>query len=201
MLAAIPMVPAPWYAVPVTPPARHGHRVATTVCRHVAGVIVALFATTPATAAAAVAEWFVHTGGLSHHFQQTRAANHQWREQHPGLGIERRVTDENDWSVRTAGGFMQDSRGFWGGYGGVGYMHRWRLGRAAELGAGAGAYAFYRSVSWSGRMALVPAVLPTASVGLIDNTVGLNLVVVPRVAAYSENLAPAVHAQLVLRFR
>jgi hypothetical protein len=146
-------------------------------------------------------EWYVHAGGVSHHFEETRAANRQWQEQHAGLGFERRVTQDNGWSVRMAGGVMQDSRGFWGGYSGLGYVHRWRLGEAVELGAGAGAYAFYRSTSWSGQMRVVPAVLPTASVGLADNAVGLNIVYVPRVTAYSETMAPSLHTQLVVRFR
>ncbi len=152
-------------------------------------------------AGAQVPEWFVHTGGVTHHFQETQAANQQWRQQHPGFGLERRVTDDAGWSIRSTGGVMQDSRGFWGGYSGVGYLHRWRSGRAAEFSAGAGAYALYRSVSWSGKMAVIPAVLPTASVGLLDNSVGLNLVYTPRIAALNENMVPALHAQLVLRFR
>jgi hypothetical protein len=50
-------------------------------------------------------------------------------------------------------------------------------------------------------MQLVPAVLPTASLGLANNAVGLNLIYVPKVSAYSESMAPALHTQLVVRFR
>lgn len=188
-----------WPGMPSTPSARRSFVPNSGQALSALLGVASLAAVMPA--AATTPEWFVHTGGVSRHFEETRAANQQWRDQHPGIGLERRVTDENGWSIRSAGGLMQDSRGFWSGYGGVGYLHRWRLGRTAEFGAGAGAYAFYRSVSWSGRMALVPAVLPTASVGLLDNTVGLNVVYVPRLSAYSESMSPSLHAQIVLRFR
>jgi hypothetical protein len=180
----------------VTTPGRSGKLCAL----RAAGLLVAALAAHGAQASAPP-EWYLHTGGISHHFEETRAANRQWQEQHPGLGLERRVGHDNGWSMRLAGGVMQDSRGFWGGYTGVGYLHRWRLGQAAELGAGAGAYAFYRSVSWSGSMQLIPALLPTASLGLANNAVGLNLVYVPRVGAYSESMTPALHTQVVVRFR
>ena len=163
-----------------------------------------LVATCGAGAAhAAPSQWYFHTGGLTHHFEQTQASNREWRNEHPGIGIEHRSTNSDDgWSLRWGGGVMQDSRAFWGGYGGASYLYAWRIGSAAEVGLGAGAYGFYRSTSWSGQMKLVPAILPTASIGFADNRIGLNLIYVPRMKSEGDRaMASLVHAQMVFRFR
>jgi Antimicrobial peptide resistance and lipid A acylation protein PagP len=152
-------------------------------------------------AGAADHEWYLHTGGVSHHFQDTQATKHQWREEHPGLGLERRAADGEDWNLRWAGGIMQDSRNYWGGYAGAAYVRQWRWTGVAEAGLGVGAYSFYRSVNWSGKMAVVPGVLPTASVGLLDNQVGLNFIYVPRIKAYNQSMPAVLHAQMVVRFQ
>lgn len=142
----------------------------------------------------------MHTGGLSHHFEPTRAANREWREQHPGLGLERRSSDGDGRDVRWTGGVMQDSRSFWGGYAGAAYVKNWRWSGVAEAGLGIGAYAFYRSTNWRGDMKLVPAVLPSASFNLLDNTVGMNVIYVPRISGMSEKMPPVLYTQLVVRF-
>ena len=115
--------------------------------------------------AAPAAQWYVHTGGMSHHFEQTRAADREWSETHPGLGFERRdAGTESPWQLRWTAGAMRDSRRFWSGYGGATYVHRWNLGNSIETSLGVGAFGFYSSVSWRGKRALVPALLPTASI-------------------------------------
>jgi hypothetical protein len=145
--------------------------------------------------------WYMHAGGWSHHMQQTRAEGRRWNEVHPGIGFETRRVDDSGWTVRQGLGAMQDSRGFWGGYAGVGWLHRWSIGRGASFSAGAGAYAFYRSVSWSGERALVPAVLPTASLDLLDHTVGVNLVAVPPLRGFGGETVPSITMQFVVRVR
>jgi hypothetical protein len=151
------------------------------------------------SARAEPAEWFLQTGSVSHHFSETQAPGRRWNEQHPGLGLERRAIDDDGWQVRWTGGVMQDSRSFWGGYAGAAYMSRWRIGGGQEISAGAGAYAFYRSTSWSGRMTVVPAVLPTVSIGLLENRLGMNFTFVPRIPALRESMPAVLLAQVVLR--
>lgn len=146
-------------------------------------------------------EWYVQVGGISHHFQPTKAAGRQWQEQHPGLGLERRTTLDNGWSLRSAAGAMQDSRGFWSGYAGAAYLRTWRWPGVAEAGAGLGAYAFYRSTSWSGRMSLVPGVLPTASITFPESNLGLTFVYVPPIGGYNKSMPSVLLAQMSLRFR
>lgn len=145
------------------------------------------------------AQWYFQTGGVSHHFQDTQASNREWRENHPGLGFERRGGGDEDWNLRWTGGVMQDSRNYWGGYAGAAYLRTWRWTGVAEAGLGLGTYAFYRSVSWSGKMAVVPGILPTASLGLMDNRIGLNLIYVPRISAYNQAMPAVLHAQFVFR--
>lgn len=163
--------------------------------------LLSLWMVVPRAHAQASDQWFVQTGGASHHFEQTRAPGRSWNETHPGLGIERRKADDLDWSVRYTGGVMQDSRFVWGGYAGAAYLREWSRGKDFQLGVGAGAYAFYRSVSWDGRMALIPGVLPTMSLGLMDNRVGVNLLYVPKVSAYGQAMPPVIYGQLTMRFR
>ena len=151
-----------------------------------------------ATPAHAEPEWFMQTGGVSHHFRETQAVNRQWHEEHPGLGFERRTINEYGWQERWNGGVMQDSRGIWGGYVGNAYLYRWRQSSVAEFGVGAGVYAFYRSTSWRGDMTVVPGVLPTMSMGLFDNRVGLNVIYVPRLPAVKDNMPGVILAQLLV---
>lgn len=153
--------------------------------------------------AASGTQWYVQTGGLSRHFEQTRAADREWSETHPGLGFERRDVDaESPWQLRWTAGAMRDSRRFWSGYGGATYVHRWQWGNSIETSLGAGAFAFYRSVSWSGKRALVPAVLPTASIAAADGTLGLNIVYIPRVSTGGGKATPpTVLGQMVFRFK
>lgn len=145
--------------------------------------------------------WYMHAGGLSYHLEPTRAEGRQWNQVHPGVGFESRRSLETGWSVHRAVGVMQDSRSVWGGYAGMGWLHRWNLGDAASLSAGAGAYALYRSVSWSGERALVPALLPTATLDLPRQGVGLNVVIVPPMKTFGAETVPAVMVQFVTRLR
>lgn len=155
-------------------------------------------------AAAQPAQWSMHTGGLSHHFQPTQAPGHTWQNQHAGLGVERRsdvpVDGLGHWTLSAAAGVLQDSRAFWGGYAGAAWLREWRRVDLPDLGLGVGAYAFYRSVSWAGRKAVVPALLPVASVQVPSAGLGLNLVYVPRVPARKETMPAVLHLQLGFRF-
>lgn len=152
-------------------------------------------------AAAEERAWYLHAGGLSHHSSQTQAPGRTWQERHASLGLERRFERADDFENRMAIGLMQDSRGFWGGYAGTTLMRTWKFGRTAEVALGGGAYAFYRSVTWKGDgdRTIVPALLPTASIGLFDNRLGLNIIYVPRVAAWNRSMPSVIHAQLVYR--
>lgn len=146
-------------------------------------------------------QWLLHTAGVSHHFEQTRAAGRQWNEQHPGLGLERREGDPADWNWRQSVGVMQDSRSVWGGYAGASLMKEWRAPGAASVGLGLGAFTFYRSVSWSGRRALVPALLPTLSLGLLDDRLGVNLMLVPPMGADGDSRPALVFLQMTYRMQ
>ncbi|MEX8492404.1 hypothetical protein [Sphaerotilus sp.] len=146
-------------------------------------------------------QWLLHTAGVSHHFEQTRAPGHQWNEQHPGLGLERREADAADWNWRQSAGVMQDSRNVWGGYAGASLMKEWRVPGATSVGLGLGAFAFYRSVSWSGRRAWVPALLPTLSAGLLDDRLGVNLMLVPPMGADGDSRPALVYLQMTYRMR
>jgi Antimicrobial peptide resistance and lipid A acylation protein PagP len=154
----------------------------------------------PTSAHAAEPEWRLQVGGLSHHFEPTRAAGRKWQEQHPGLGLERLVRDDR-WSIHSTGGIVQDSRGFWGGYAGTAYLRNWKVPGNVELAAGAGLYAFYRSSSWNGKMTLVPGVLPTASIFLPASNMGVNFIYVPQIGAYNKTMPAVLHAQLSYKFR
>lgn len=171
--------------------------------RHLAmaALVVGAWGAAFCPAASAQEQWFMHTGGVSHHFQQTSAPGRQWNQNHPGIGFERRQTPEGGWDVRYTGGVMEDSRNIWSGYAGAAYMRDWKLGAGVSFGLGAGAYAFYRSMSWDGRRGLVPGVLPTASLGLLDNQVALNLLYVPRMAVYGRSMPEVVYLQLAVRMR
>ena len=147
------------------------------------------------------ARWLLHTGGLSHHAEPTRAVGRQWNERHPGLGLERRAHDRSDWHWRQSAGVLQDSRNVWGGYLGASLMQEWRWSGGTSVGAGLGAYAFYRSVSWSGRRAWVPAALPTLSVGLLDDRLGFNLMVAPPIGLEGESRAVVVFLQMAYRMQ
>ncbi len=172
------------------------------VCRRSTG-LVAVCATLiafPTAADAVQPVWYVHTGGLSYHFQDTRAPDRKWRDQHAGLGFERRRDDGDGMEMRWTGGVMQDSRSYWGGYAGAAYMKRWRWNGVADTGLGVGAYAIYRSKNWRGDMALVPAVLPSASINSIDHSIGFNFIYVPKLGG-SEATPSVLFTQMVVSFR
>lgn len=166
--------------------------------RTAASFVLAFGATSASQAAEP--EWRLQVGGVSHHFEPTRAVGRKWQEQHPGLGLEHLVRDDR-WSIHSTGGIVQDSRGFWGGYAGRAYLRNWRAPGNVELAAGAGVYAFYRSTSWHGKMTLVPGVLPTASIFLPSSNMGLNFIYVPQIGAYNKSMPAVLHAQLSYKFR
>lgn len=165
------------------------------------GGLVVLLASTARLAAGQVpAQWYVHTGGVSRHGSPTHAPGQNWREVHPGLGLEQRVSgDDPAWSWRRVGGVLQDSRAVWGGYGGAAAMRRWSFEPQGEIGLGIGAYLFYRSVSWDGRRALVPAVLPTLSIGAPDSPIGLNVLYAPRTSTFGRERSSVLYAQVLVR--
>lgn len=175
----------------------------TNLATAVAAAVACCAASSGTAHAAAGTQWYVHTGGVSHHFAQTRATDREWSEAHPGLGFERRdVNADSPWQLRWTAGAMRDSRRFWGGYGGATYVHRWNWSHSIETSLGVGAFGFYRSVSWSGKRALVPALLPTASIAAADGTLGMNVVYIPRVSTGGGKATPpTVLGQMVFRFK
>jgi hypothetical protein len=164
-------------------------------------VALALVAALPAQASPG--QWFVQTGGLSHHSQETQAKGRSWQENHPGLGVEHRMegwgTSASDWVLSSSGGVMQDSRGFWSAYAGAAYVRQWKLGRTIETSLGLGAYGFYRSTNWKGHMAFVPAVMPVGTVYLADLGLSLNLAYVPRVASVNSAMPSVLYLQFGFR--
>ena len=149
---------------------------------------------------AAQPQWHLQVGGISHHFEETKAVGRRWQEQHPGLGLERRIQD-GAWSQHAAGGVLQDSRGFWGGYAGASYLYNKRWSGVLDTGIGMGAYAFYRSTSWNGKMGLVPGILPMASLTIPGSDVGFNFIYVPHIGSYNKAMPAVLHAQMTVRFR
>ena len=148
-------------------------------------------------------QWFLQTGGLSHHSQETQATGRSWQEQHPGLGFEHRTAGwgkrPSDWSLSLSGGVVQDSRGFWSTYTGAAYVRQWRPNRTVETSLGLGTYALYRSTNWKGHRALVPAVMPVGTVHLTDLGLSLNLAYVPRVTAVNSAMPSVLYLQLGFR--
>lgn len=167
------------------------------MCRAIAFAGAALLSMTTSPVMA-MEQWYLHTGGVSRHMEQTSAPGREWNESHPGLGLERRATDGDGWSRRQTMGIMQDSRNFWGGYAGLAAMREWRFSKTAEVSLGAGAYVFYRSMSWSGKMGLVPAVLPTASITIPKTSAGLNLLYVPKLSAFGKAMPSVAYLQLTV---
>lgn len=185
--------------VPVFQHDARGLRVTTAASILVAAVMT-LATVNPARAATGT--WFMSTGGFSHHFQQTQAPGREWRETHPGLGFEHRSRDdESKWQLRSSGGLMQDSRGFMGSYAGAAYLREQHWGASVDSAIGIGAYAMYRSVSWSGKRTLVPALMPTASLSLADGRIGLNFVYMPRLKALNEAMPSVLYAQMLFKIR
>ena len=67
-----------------------------------------------------------------------------------------------------------------------------------KVDAGAGLYAFYRSMNWRGKMGFVPAILPVMSITSPEYRIGLNLLAVPPVGRNGDH--PAVlFAQITYR--
>lgn len=167
-----------------------------------AAVLAAAAWCNPAQAASSQ-QWFLQTAALSHHFEPTRAPGREWNQTHAGLGLERRdINDDSAWQVRWTGGAMRDSRNFWGGYGGAAWMRQWRPSGSIEASLGVGAFAFYRAVDWSGKHQWMPALLPTASIGAADGSVGLNIVYVPRFGKSDGSATPpTLVGQFAFRFK
>jgi Antimicrobial peptide resistance and lipid A acylation protein PagP len=157
----------------------------------------------PAQAAAPSQQWFLQTAALSYHFEPTRAPGREWNEVHAGLGLERRDIDvDSPWQVRWSASAMRDSRNFWSGYGGAAYMRQWRPVSTIEASLGVSAFISYRAVDWRGRREWTPALLPTASIGSADGTLGMNIVYVPRIGRGDEGATPpTLIAQFIFRFR
>ena len=180
------------------------------VCAVIPGLLATcLFASSTALAQVVPAElrkvrtntqWHLHTGGLSHHFEQTDASGRQWNENHPGIGLEYRQRRSARWDARYTLGFMQDSREQPGGYAGAAYVRQFNRNGDFSPAIGIGAYAFYRSRSWNGDMTLVPAILPTVSFGLFKNRVGVNILTIPKVSLFGKRSTPLIFAQFTFRF-
>ncbi len=145
-------------------------------------------------------QWHMHTGGLSHHFVDTGASDRQWNQSHPGVGLEYRARPDSDWSGRWTLGVMRDSRNIPGGYAGGAYVRQFNRHGDFNASVGLGAYLFYRSQSWDGRMTVVPAILPTLSFGLFENRVGVNFLAIPKVKIAGKQSTPLVFAQFTIRY-
>ncbi len=145
-------------------------------------------------------QWHMHTGGLSHHFVSTGASNREWNQNHPGVGLEYRPRPQADWGGRWTMGVMRDSRNVPGGYAGAAYVRQFNRNGDFNASIGLGAYLFYRSESWDGRMTVVPAILPTVSFGLFKNRVGVNLLAIPKVKLAGKQSTPLLFAQFTIRY-
>jgi len=128
-------------------------------------------------------DWHVHMGGASVHSSETNAPGRRWNERHSGFGAELRVPGlpwhgvdrTHPWRTTYTFGTFADSRSVQSYYTGTAVSHPlMRIGNM-QLDGGAGAFLFYRSRSWSGRMALTPAVLPVLSLTDRHGGAGLNL--------------------------
>ena len=137
-------------------------------------------------------EWSLLTAGFSRHSTQPSSGIHRWRDFHPGIGIEAKESEglDTDWRRSLAAGAMQDSRGGWGGHASISAMKTLYSSAAIRVDAGAGLYAFYRSMNWRGKMGFVPAILPVMSITNPEYRIGLNLLVVPPVGRKGDR--PAV---------
>ncbi len=135
-------------------------------------------------AAAGGGAWHVHMGGASIHSSETKAPGREWNERHEGVGAELRrkglpwrdADPLESWQTRYAFGTFVDSRNIPSYYTGTVVAHELARMGGLRLDGGAGAFLFYRSASWSGRMQLAPAVLPVLSMTDSQGGVGLNLI-------------------------
>ena len=159
-----------------------------------------LICTTPAHAEESKGglEWNALTAGFSRHSTQPRSGGHQWKDFHPGIGIEAMERNDSEWRRGLAAGAMQDSRGTWGGYASISAVKTLYSSPGIKVDAGAGLYAFYRSMNWRGKMGFVPAILPVMSITSPEYRIGLNLLAVPPVGRNGDH--PAVlFAQITYR--
>ena len=145
-------------------------------------------------------QWHLQSGALSRHFTQTQADGHEWNNNHPGIGLEYRLNTRSTWGTRLTAGFLRDSRNYPSGYAGVGYMRQFNVNGGVTMAAGLGAYLFYRSRSWDGDMAYVPALLPTLQFGFFRNRLGVNVLAVPKLEAFGHSTSPLVLALFTFRY-
>ena len=171
-------------------------------CMALAGLlmVVPLAAHAQLTNAQETTQWLLQTGGVSHHFVQTGASDKQWSQNHPGIGFEYRTDVRSKWGRRLAIGLMRDSRDYAGGYAGAAYMRQFNVNGDFNAALGLGAFAFYRSSSWNGERTIVPAILPTLSLGLFKNRLSVNVMAIPKVSAFGRKTTPLVFAQFLFRY-
>lgn len=130
-------------------------------------------------------EWYGSLSGTSWHSHDTRAPGQSWNEENLGAGFERRVNglpwDQGAarWQSWYSLNSLTDSRNQAGGYAGVSFMRELAHMGTFRVYGGVGTHLFYRSKTWAGQMALVPAVLPALSITERRTGLGVNFVIRP----------------------
>lgn len=139
--------------------------------------------------------------GMSHHFEEPKEPGRRWNENNTGIGLEwRSPVGTNGWTNKTTVGLMRDSHGKWGGYGGYAWQYRLVDGASWQLDAGAGAFLFYRTVKFDGKLKLVPGVLPVLSIEHKPSGYGMNVLFVPNVKIGNYDMPAVLYAQFTKRF-
>lgn len=152
------------------------------------------------------ARWHVTLGGFSHHARETFAPGREWQEKHSGLGLQQRLMGlpwspgaGNEWRSRISFGTLEDSRGYLGSYGGLSVLRELTHFGPLRLEGGANAAMHYRSASWSGRMHVVPVLMPTLSLTEYRSGFGVDLSWVPPVRVGSSGGVSTLLLQLSYR--
>ena len=120
----------------------------------------------------------LHLPGVSHHFGAPKEPGKSWNEFHDGVGFQS-TTVRDDRVRRWTAGFMRDSFGKQGLYGGVAYGLRLH-DAAVSVDAALAPMLLYRTTTFdSSSRKLIPIVLPTLSVEHKHSGIGANLTVLP----------------------
>lgn len=118
------------------------------------------------------------------HGEPTKAPGRQWNERNGGIGLESRMRgvpwrDQiagDPWQTNYSVGGFTDSRNKRSFYAGAAVMHELFRFEGVRVDAGAGAFLFYKSVSWKGDMALMPGILPVLTYTDRNAPYGFNMI-------------------------
>lgn len=146
----------------------------------------------------------VQLPGMSHHFDQPLDEDGQpmpgrrFNERNWGIGVQLERNLAGDWAGwvgKTSLGLMKDSLDAMGLYAGHTWQKRLLDDGPYTLDAGAGVFAFYRTLSFDGPHVLVPAALPVLSATQTRWGLGVNIVAVPRVKLSNGTMPGVIYAQ------